>query len=56
MFVVKITVKAIRVGNSIRVAIPVEVLKAADVAEGDALLIDYDEKLKRIIVEKKGSE
>jgi len=50
--VVRIIVKAIRVGNSVRVAIPVEVLKAADIGVGDTLFIDYDEKLRRIIIEK----
>jgi bifunctional DNA-binding transcriptional regulator/antitoxin component of YhaV-PrlF toxin-antitoxin module len=52
MLVVKITVKAIRVGNSVRVAIPSEVLKVARVKEGDSLLIDYDEKTGRITLEK----
>jgi bifunctional DNA-binding transcriptional regulator/antitoxin component of YhaV-PrlF toxin-antitoxin module len=52
MLVVKITVKAIRVGNSVRVAIPSEVLKVARVKEGDSLLIDYDEKSGRITLEK----
>lgn len=49
---VKIPVKAVRVGNSVRVAIPSEVLKAADVRAGDGLLIDYDEQTQRIILEK----
>ncbi len=41
---VKLRVKAIKVGNSIRVAIPSEILKVAKVKEGDVLLIDYNEK------------
>ena len=39
-------------GNSIRVAIPTEVLEAAGVKVGDTLQIDYDEKLGRITLEK----
>jgi bifunctional DNA-binding transcriptional regulator/antitoxin component of YhaV-PrlF toxin-antitoxin module len=49
---VKIRVNAVRVGNSVRVAIPSEVLKAADISVGETLLIDYDEKQGRIIIEK----
>ena len=49
---VKIPVKAIKVGNSVRVAIPSEVLKAASVKAGDGLLIDYDEQTRRIVLEK----
>ncbi len=41
---VKLRVKAIKVGNSIRVAIPSEILKITRIKEGDTLLIDYDEK------------
>lgn len=52
VLVVRITVKAIRVGNSVRIAIPSEVLKAAGVKVGDTLLIDYDERQKRIVIEK----
>ena len=52
MRLVKIPVKVIRVGNSQRVAIPSEVLKVSGVAEGDTLLIDYDEDLHRIVLEK----
>ncbi len=44
--------KAIKVGNSVRVAIPSEVLKAANVKAGDEMLIDYDEQLRRIVLEK----
>lgn len=49
---VKIRVKAVRVGNSVRVVIPVEVLKASGIRVGDQLLIDYDEKLGKITIEK----
>jgi hypothetical protein len=52
MMLVKIRVKVIRVGNSLRVAIPTEVLRVASVSEGDTLLIDYDENLSRIFLEK----
>ena len=51
---VKMRVNAVKVGNSVRVAIPSEVLKAADISVGETLLIDYDEKQKRIIIEKVG--
>jgi len=49
---VKIRVKAVQVGNSVRVAIPSEVLNAAGIKRGDALLIDYDEKRHTITLEK----
>ena len=49
---VRLAVKVIQVGNSKRVAIPTEVLKAAGIEEGDTLLIDYDEKLDKILLEK----
>jgi bifunctional DNA-binding transcriptional regulator/antitoxin component of YhaV-PrlF toxin-antitoxin module len=52
MMLVKIRVKVIRVGNSLRVAIPTEVLRVASVSEGDTLLIDFDENLSRIFLEK----
>ena len=45
-------VKAVKVGNSVRVAVPVEILAAASVKAGDALLIDFDTKSKTIILEK----
>lgn len=50
---VKLEVKATKVGNSIRTVIPLEVLKASGVKEGDTLLIDYDEKEKQITLERK---
>jgi len=56
MRVVKLTVKAIRVGNSIRVAIPSEILKSAGVSEGDTLFMDYDENLNHIVLEKRKEE
>jgi len=49
---VKIPVKVVRVGNSKRVAIPTEVAKAAEIEEGDTLLIDYDERAGLITLEK----
>jgi bifunctional DNA-binding transcriptional regulator/antitoxin component of YhaV-PrlF toxin-antitoxin module len=52
---VKLRVNAVKVGNSVRVAIPSEVLKAADISVGETLLIDYDEKQRRIVIEKAGS-
>jgi bifunctional DNA-binding transcriptional regulator/antitoxin component of YhaV-PrlF toxin-antitoxin module len=50
---VKIPVKVVRVGNSKRVAIPSEVAKVARIEDGDTLLIDYDEKARRITLEKR---
>lgn len=44
--------KAIKVGNSIRVAIPSEILKTARIKEGDTLLIDYDEKSSEITLQR----
>ena len=49
---VKLKVKAVKVGNSVRVAIPSEVLKAGDIQVGDTLLVDYDEKSRRVTLEK----
>jgi bifunctional DNA-binding transcriptional regulator/antitoxin component of YhaV-PrlF toxin-antitoxin module len=49
---VKMKVKAVKVGNSVRVAIPSEVLNAAGIKKGDVLLIDYDEKRRMITLEK----
>ena len=49
---VKLIVKALKVGNSIRVAIPSEILKAAGIKEGDTLLIDYEEKSRKVTLEK----
>lgn len=50
---VKLEVKAIKVGNSIRVAIPSDVLREAFIAAGDTLLIDFDAKSKQITLEKR---
>ncbi len=50
---VKLKVKAIKVGNSIRVAIPSDVLREASIAVGDTLLIDFDAKSKQITLEKR---
>jgi antitoxin component of MazEF toxin-antitoxin module len=49
---VEMEVKAIKSGNSIRVAIPTEVLKASGVKEGDTLKIDWDPKAKLITLRK----
>ena len=49
---VSISVKAVRVGNSVRVAIPAEILKAASIRVGDVLLIDYDEQADKIVLKK----
>ena len=49
---VKLRVRAIKVGNSVRVAIRKEILEAAGIVQGDNLLIDYDEKSRRITIEK----
>jgi len=49
---VKIRVKAVMVGNSVRVAIPSEVLKVAGIKVGDTLLVDYDETRNRVTLEK----
>jgi AbrB family looped-hinge helix DNA binding protein len=49
---VKLRVKAIMVGNSLRVAIPSEIRKAAGIEEGDELLIDFDEASKKVTLEK----
>jgi len=50
---VKIEVKALKVGNSLRVAIPKEIRAVSGIKEGDVLLIDYDESTRRITLEKK---
>ena len=52
---VKLEVKAIKVGNSIRVAIPSDVLRESSIAAGDTLLIDYDTKAKQITLEKRST-
>ena len=51
-YLVKLSVKAVKVGNSIRVAIPSEILKIAEIKEGDTLLIDYDETSRKVTLEK----
>ena len=45
-------VKAIKVGNSVRVAIPTEILETALIKEGDTLLIDYDTNSRLVTLEK----
>jgi bifunctional DNA-binding transcriptional regulator/antitoxin component of YhaV-PrlF toxin-antitoxin module len=49
---VRIRVKAIKVGNSIRAAIPADILREASISEGDTLLVDYDSKSHHVIMEK----
>jgi antitoxin component of MazEF toxin-antitoxin module len=49
---VKLRVKAIRVGNSLRVAIPSEIIQVSGVKEKETLLVDYDEKTRTITLEK----
>ena len=49
---VKLRVKAIKVGNSLRVAIPSEIREAAGIEEGDELLIDYDDSSRKVTLEK----
>ena len=53
---VKLKVKVVKVGDSLRVAIPKEVQSAAGVRKGDVLLIDYDEKTHTITLEKQPSD
>jgi AbrB family looped-hinge helix DNA binding protein len=50
---VKLPVKAMKVGNSVRVAIPSEIRKVAGIKEGDELLMDYDEESHKVTLEKK---
>jgi bifunctional DNA-binding transcriptional regulator/antitoxin component of YhaV-PrlF toxin-antitoxin module len=45
-------VKAIKVGNSIRVAIPSDILRETSIKVGDILLMDYDAQAKQITLEK----
>lgn len=49
---VKLHIKAIRVGNSIRVAIPSAIREVAGIDQGDSLLIDYDEDSHKVTIEK----
>jgi AbrB family looped-hinge helix DNA binding protein len=50
---VKLRVKAMKVGNSVRVAIPSEIRAIAGIKEGDELLMDYDEASRKVTLEKK---
>ena len=50
--VVKLRVKAVQIGNSVRVTIPREILREADVKVGDVLLIDFDPKSGLIFLER----
>jgi bifunctional DNA-binding transcriptional regulator/antitoxin component of YhaV-PrlF toxin-antitoxin module len=50
---VKLRVKAMRVGNSVRVAVPSEIRRVAGIEEGDELLMDYDEVSHKVTLEKK---
>jgi bifunctional DNA-binding transcriptional regulator/antitoxin component of YhaV-PrlF toxin-antitoxin module len=49
---VELKVKAIRYGNSLRVAIPTPVCEVAGVKVKDTLLIDYDQKTRMITLRK----
>jgi antitoxin component of MazEF toxin-antitoxin module len=53
---VRVKVKAVKIGNSVRVAIPRDVLDASGVKEGDILSIDYDEKSGLITIRKEITE
>ena len=53
---VKLQVKAIKVGYSVRVAIPTEIRMAAGIRVGDDLLVDYDPKSRIVTLEKKATE
>jgi bifunctional DNA-binding transcriptional regulator/antitoxin component of YhaV-PrlF toxin-antitoxin module len=50
--VVKLKVKAVKIGNSVRATIPREILEEADVKAGDMLQIDFDKESGCIILEK----
>ena len=52
---VRLRVMAVKVGNSVRVAIPREILDASGVKEGDTLYIDYDETSRRILISRNGT-
>lgn len=52
MRLVKIKVKVVKVGYSMRVAIPSEILRVAGLKKGDTLLIDYDQRTRQITLEK----
>ena len=49
---VRLTVKATQIGNSVRVTLPKEILRETGVQVGDILMIDCDPKTGRIILEK----
>jgi antitoxin component of MazEF toxin-antitoxin module len=49
---VRIPVKVGKIGNSVRVTLPRDILREADVQVGDILMIDFDVKTGRIILEK----
>ena len=49
---VKLRVKAVQIGNSVRITIPREILREADVKVGDVLLIDFDSKSGLISLER----
>ena len=48
------TRKLFKVGKSIVIEIPEEVLLALDMAEGDELVIEFDKALGRILIAKSG--
>jgi AbrB family looped-hinge helix DNA binding protein len=49
---VKLRVKLVKVGNSLRVAIPAIIVQEMGLKAGDTLLIDYDESKQKIVLEK----
>ena len=49
---VKIRVKVVKIGNSIRVTIPKEILRETTIKVGDVLLVDYDSESHKITLEK----
>jgi bifunctional DNA-binding transcriptional regulator/antitoxin component of YhaV-PrlF toxin-antitoxin module len=51
---VRLRVKTVKVGNSVRVALPSEILEAAKVRIGETLYIDYDADSKQIVLTKEG--
>lgn len=51
---VRLRVMAVKIGNSVRVAIPREILNASGIDAGDTLYIDYDESSHRIVISRNG--
>jgi bifunctional DNA-binding transcriptional regulator/antitoxin component of YhaV-PrlF toxin-antitoxin module len=49
---VKVQVKAVKVGNSIRVAIPTGILLDSGIKEGDTLTMEFDEDTQSVVIER----